>query len=158
MPRKGSLYTSKDILSSSAQQQQQQRRSKPTPESWEDFHQQYHSDRFRHSANNPSILRLVGLFGSVPNTFHTGKESKAFMADQIRLRQDDNMSSCSGSSGSHTGSFRSDRGRRMNDSSSGMLRSSRRRSQGNIKIGQPPQSTRKWTFPFFSTSNGFSSH
>jgi hypothetical protein len=152
MPRKSS--SSRNVLSTSCLPAQQQRRSRPS-ESWEDFHQQYHSEEFRHSANNPSVLRLVGLVGRVPNSFYHHKESKSSLVDLLR---DDSMSSCSGSSGSHTGSDRVRSLRRMDERSSKMLRSSKRQSQGNIKIGQPPpKQNKQWSFPFFSFSKASSS-
>jgi hypothetical protein len=146
MSRKSS--SSRNVLSTSCPGTLQRRRSRPS-ESWEDFHQQYHSEEFRRSTSNPSVLRLVGVVGRVPNSFYSGKELKTSLVDQILLR-DDSMSACSGSSGSHTGSDHVRSRRRMDERSSKMWTSSKRRSQGNIKIGQPPKQTKTWSFPFSS--------
>ena len=120
-------------------QQQQQQQQQQSSESWEDFHQQYHSAQFRDSANNPSILRRIG---QVPNSFNGNNNirrgSTSSLVDQLLLmRQDSTLSMGSNSlSGSERSGSRSGRGN-ASFKKGGLGGGSRRRSQGNIKIGQP---------------------
>ncbi|CAB9511964.1 expressed unknown protein [Seminavis robusta] len=143
--RNSKLYSQPPPLSPPQQRRQQS-------ESWEDFHQQYHSEQFRYSANNPSILRRMGSGNNAPpfRTFLSKESSsKLSLVDQILLRRDDSMSSCSSNSGS-------ERGRRMSESAGGRP-GRRRRCKGNIKIGQPPKQAKTWTFPSLGFSKSPSS-
>lgn len=136
---------------------QKQQKQQPPSESWEDFHQQYCSDEFRNSANNPNILRRLG---HVPSTFRASHNSPSArsLVDQLLLTRQDSASSlgCGSSNSGGGGSCRSDRGKmtrrtggtnsfRRDESSASSRRGiGRRRSQGNIKIGQKVNRSR-WT-------------